>query len=181
MKYIIYTSFAAITVICLVSCGSVTAVKPNSTVPGSVTTVGKTYSKVLVQDFTPSADSGAEAATGAQFAAIIAGKVMSSKPTVSVSRTGKADANTLIIGGEITRFVEGNAALRLLIGMGAGSSYFDANVRLSDGVSGAAISSLKADKNSWGLGGSIAASQTVETFMNEAATKTAQTAVPYLK
>lgn len=85
-----------------------------------------------------------------------------------------------MIGGEVTRFVEGNAALRLIVGMGAGSSYFDATIRISDGGNGAAINALKADKNSWGLGGSLAAAQTVDTFMSEAAKKTATTVAPYV-
>ncbi len=65
--------------------------------------------------------------------------------------------------------------------MGAGSSYFDALVRVNDGGNGQNISTLKADKNSWGLGGSIAAGQTVETFMNAAAKTTAQSVIPLLK
>jgi hypothetical protein len=81
----------------------------------------------------------------------------------------------------ITRFVEGNAALRLLVGMGAGSSYFDANIQVTDGGNNASVTSLHADKNSWGLGGGIAASQTVDTFMNEAAKKTAAEVSPRLK
>jgi len=85
--------------------------------------------------------------------------------------------NCLTNFDEITRFVEGNAALRFLVGMGAGSSYFDA----TDGASGSSIATLSADKNSWGLGGSLAAGQTVYTFMDEAAKKTAKEVAPYLK
>ncbi len=106
---------------------------------------------------------------------------MRSSPNTPVVRTGTPDSSTLVVGGEITRFVEGNAALRFLVGMGAGSSYFDATVRATDGASGSSIATLSADKNSWGLGGSLAAGQTVYTFMDEAAKKTAKEVAPYLK
>jgi hypothetical protein len=77
--------------------------------------------------------------------------------------------------------MEGNVALRLLVGMGAGSSYFDANIRLIDGASGATLSTTKVDKNSWGLGGGIAASQTVESFMNQGAKAVAKDASAMLQ
>ncbi len=95
--------------------------------------------------------------------------------------TGKPDGSTLVVSGVITRFVEGNAALRLLVGMGAGSSYFDADIQVTDGGTNTSVTSLHADKNSWGLGGGIAASQTVDTFMKEAAKKTAAEVAPRLK
>lgn len=141
---------------------------------------GKTYTKVLVKDFRNLAADSDQTA-GAKFAGIIAGEIMRSHSSANVIRTGTPDASTLVIEGDITRYVEGNAALRLFIGMGAGSSYFDALVRVNDGGNGQNISTLKADKNSWGLGGSIAAGQTVETFMNAAAKKTAQEIMPLLK
>ena len=75
----------------------------------------------------------------------------------------------------VTRFVEGNAALRLFIGMGAGSSYFDATTRFKDST-GKVLGEIKTDKNSWGLGGSIAAGQTVFKFMENAAEKVAEEA-----
>ena len=64
--------------------------------------------------------------------------------------------------------------------MGAGSSYFDANVRLTDGATGRALTTLKVDKNSWGMGGGIAATQTVESFMNQGAKAVAKDAAPML-
>ena len=97
----------------------------------------------------------------------------------SVARGGKTDANTLVIEGEVTRFVEGNAALRALVGLGAGSSYFDADVRFLDGANGKVVGTMKADKNSWVLGGGLAAGQTVETFMNGAAKKVGQESMKF--
>lgn len=162
----------------LVSCGSVSATKPAG---GTATAVTKTYSKVLVRDFAAGPDSGADASTGARFAGVIASEIKAARPGLPVSLNGRPDASTLVVSGVITRFVEGNAALRLLVGMGAGSSYFDADIRAADGGSGAAVTSLRADKNSWGLGGGLAASQTVDTFMREAAKKTAQEIKPHLR
>jgi hypothetical protein len=164
----------------LVSCGTVATTQPAAT---TGLTTGKVYSKVVVQDFRSavSDDDGSTVVAGRRFADVIAQEVRRSRPGVMVARNGPPDAGTLVIGGEITRYMEGNAALRLFIGMGAGSSYFDANIRYSDGGSGKTLGSLRADKNSWGLGGGIAASQTVEVFMTEAAKKTAADAAPLLR
>ncbi len=48
---------------------------------------------------------------------------------------------------------------------------FDARVELVDGGSGKTLGTWKVDKNSWALGGGIAATQTPEGFMQEAASK----------
>jgi hypothetical protein len=179
MKHLLIKSAVfSLAISSLVSCGSVSASKPAA---GTTATVTKSFSKVIVRDFSAGPDSGADAATGAKFAGIIASEIKQSHPGTQVLRTGKPDGSTLVISGVITRFVEGNAALRLLVGMGAGSSYFDANIQVTDGGNNASVTSLHADKNSWGLGGGIAASQTVDTFMNEAAKKTAAEVSPRLK
>jgi hypothetical protein len=170
MKHLLIKSAVfSLAISSLVSCGSVSASKPAA---GTTATVTKSFSKVIVRDFS---------AGGAKFAGIIASEIKQSHPGTQVLRTGKPDGSTLVISGVITRFVEGNAALRLLVGMGAGSSYFDANIQVTDGGNNASVTSLHADKNSWGLGGGIAASQTVDTFMNEAAKKTAAEVSPRLK
>jgi Domain of unknown function (DUF4410) len=181
MKHLLYSANLLLLSLVLASCGSVSSTVPTNSAAGTVAAVSKTYSKVLVQDFAAGPDSGADAGVGSKFAGVIVAEILRTKPSTQILRQGKADASTLVIGGEVTRFVEGNAALRLMIGMGAGSSYFDATIRISDGGNGAAINTLKADKNSWGLGGGLAASQTVDTFMSEAAKKTATTVVPYIK
>lgn len=180
MKALTNTALILAAAFTLTSCGSVSPVTSSATGTSTNAIPSKVYSKVLVEDFRDLAGSG-DAKAGAQFAGIIAGEVLRKRPSATVLRSGTADANTLVIGGDITRYNEGNAALRLLVGMGAGSSYFDAIIRLKDGTTGSTLSTLKADKNSWGLGGSIAAQQTVETFMNEAAKKTVQQALPLLK
>jgi hypothetical protein len=76
--------------------------------------------------------------------------------------------------------MEGNAALRMFVGMGAGSSYFDANVRFSDSR-GKSLGMIRVDKNSWALGGGLAATQTVDTYMREGAKKTAEASTKLLR
>lgn len=81
---------------------------------------------------------------------------------------------SLVISGEVTRYAEGNPALKLLFGFGAGSTYFDASVRFTDSQSDELLGELAVDKNSWVLGGGVAAGQTVEQFMKGAAEKIAK-------
>lgn len=174
----ILTSFAATLI--LTSCGSVSSEAPSASA-GQVT--GKTFQRVLVKDFTHSVtdDDGTTPVAARKFSDKIASAIRQAKPGVQVMRTGTAGPGTLVVSGDVTRYMEGNAALRLLIGMGAGSSYFDANVLLTDGASGQKINTIRVDKNSWGLGGMVAASQTVEHFMSLGASKVASETAPMLR
>ena len=162
----------------LSSCGTVSDFQPATT--GSP---GKKYSRVLVRDFTHtvSDDDGTTPVAARKFSDEISYAVQRQNPNVKVARSGKPGAGTLIIGGEVTRYMEGNKALRLLVGMGAGSSYFDANVRFSDGVSGKSLGTITVDKNSWALGGGLAAMQTVDSYMKEGAETTAKESEKFLK
>jgi hypothetical protein len=90
-----------------------------------------------------------------------------------VLRGGAEDGKTLIVGGQITRFEEGNPEARFWVGMGAGSSYFDARVEFFQGGSGELLGTIDANHYSWVLGGAIAASQTPDIFMRDAAKKVA--------
>ena len=87
---------------------------------------------------------------------------------------GEVEGDAIVIEGAITRYEEGSALARLMIGLGAGSSYFDADVEFKSNLSGEDLAILKVDKNSWVLGGGLAAGQTVEGYMNEAAKKIAE-------
>jgi hypothetical protein len=91
----------------------------------------------------------------------------------TVSRSGPEDESTLLIGGNVLRYEAGSAAARFWVGMGAGSSYFDALVEFRQGSTGALLGTITVDKNSWALGGGLAAGQTPEGFMHEAAVKVA--------
>ena len=92
-----------------------------------------------------------------------------------MGRNRKPDANTLVITGNITKFEEGNSTLRLFVGMGAGSAFFESNVAFRNGGDGQ-IGTIKVDKNSWALGGGLAAAQNPTMFMNGAAEKIAEEA-----
>jgi hypothetical protein len=107
------------------------------------------------------------------FSDLIAQKLRETKVFATVER-GSASGHALIVSGSITRLVEGNTALRLLVGMGAGSSYFEATTEIADAESGQSLGHISTDKNSWALGGGIAAGQTVDSFMQGAAVKIAQ-------
>jgi opacity protein-like surface antigen len=81
-----------------------------------------------------------------------------------------------VIDGVITKYHEGNPMLRAFIGMGAGSAFFEADVYFRNSE-GNIIGKIKADKNSWALGGGLAAAQNPTMFMNGAAAKIAEEAV----
>jgi hypothetical protein len=107
-----------------------------------------------------------------QFSDLIARKIRETGAYSDVVREpgpGKA----LVVSGRVTRLVEGNSALRLWIGMGAGSSYFDAEVKLSDAETGNTLGSATTGNNSWPLGGALASGQTVQCFLELSATKIA--------
>lgn len=107
------------------------------------------------------------------FADLIATELEQTGTFSKVHRVETAAPGSLVITGEITRSSEGNSGLRLWIGFGAGSSYFDATVRFTDSDSGSALAEVVVDRNSWGGGGMLAAGQTVESFMQAAAEKIA--------
>lgn len=105
------------------------------------------------------------------------GKDFSDKIALSIANTGAfqnversiKEGNAIVIDGDITRYEEGDPTLRLLIGFGAGSSYFDAIVNLKDAQTGEKIGDIVVDKNSWALGGGVAAAQDVNSHMQSAA------------
>jgi hypothetical protein len=56
-----------------------------------------------------------------------------------------------------------------MVGFGAGSSHFNALVKINDSETKNNFGSIFIDKDSWVLGGGFAASQTVEVFMQNSA------------
>jgi hypothetical protein len=140
------------------------------------------YSKLIVEDFRDEATVKAkpevqpilrlklETAVKA-FPDQIAAVTRSNGGFDQVGRSGTPDADTLVMRGAITQYDEGNATLRWMVGFAAGNVNFDAIVELLDGGTGQSLGKWVVDKNSWALGGGIAATQTPEGFMQEAATK----------
>jgi hypothetical protein len=182
-----------IAVLVLSGCGTTSDIKPTDTSVAAASattdaapataTYGR-YQKVVVLDFEdrtdkariPDKDRAAYEETMKiavrDFSDRIAGEIRKTGAFTEVLREPSQDEALLISGG-ITRYAAGNAMLRLFIGFGAGSSYFDATVDLSDNATGERLAQVVVDKNSWGLGGAIAASQNVEGFMQGAAEKIA--------
>ena len=169
------------TVLLMTGCGTVSHV---TTAPGKDMRLEK-YQRVLVLDFADEVTAKAKPAAREKkklqmdfatksFADRIAMEVGALKGFREVLRAGNPDGETLIISGTISRYEEGDSSLRLWIGMGAGSAYFDATVELKDGETKELLADQKIDQNSWGAGGAIAASQTTETFMQAAAKKLAK-------
>lgn len=107
------------------------------------------------------------------FATYLVEAIETSGAFSQVRRGDTAQPNELLLDGDITRYARGNAAAKFLIGLGAGSTYFDAIVRVSEGGGDAPIGQIIVDKNSWALGGAISAAQNIESFMRGGAKKTA--------
>jgi len=165
----------------LAGCGTVSEMETEDGTPLFDASV---FEQVVVLDFTDetstkTSDESEEAEhdeavriAGRLFADKIAAELKKKGIFKEVTRT-ETEGGALVIGGAITRYQEGNAAVRFLIGLGAGSSYFDATVNFINDADGATLGVMKVDKNSWVLGGGLAATQTVESYMNEAARKVA--------
>lgn len=114
-------------------------------------------------------------AAGVTFAEYVQAELDKLNFLESVSRGDEAAGEgALLIDGKVTRFERGNAAAKFLIGLGAGSTYFDALVRVRDASTGEELGTIVVDKNSWVLGGVISASQNVEGFMRGGAQKVAR-------
>lgn len=140
------------------------------------------YSKLLVEDFVDEATTKAKPeiqptlrlkmeTAVKTFPDQIAAVTRSQGGFAEVSRSGNPDAETLVMKGSITQYDAGNATLRWMVGFGAGNVNFDAIVELVDGGTGQSLGKWVVDKNSWALGGGIAATQTPEGFMEDAAVK----------
>jgi hypothetical protein len=140
------------------------------------------YDRLLVEDFVDDATRRAKpemqpllqpkvARASTLFADQIVSVVQAEGGFATVERTGTAALGTLVLRGAITQYDEGNATLRWIVGFNAGNVNFDAALQLIDGGSGAVLGTWIVDKNSWALGGGIAATQTPDEFMAEAARK----------
>jgi hypothetical protein len=156
------------------SCGTTSSLQTTGGVSASSPTK---FSKVVVQDFKVSVPEHAEQAATARttFPDRIAAEIRKTGRFASVSRNSKADANTLVISGVITKFDEGSTQKRIWLGMGFGMAFLEATVSFRDS-NGRSIGTIKVDRNSWPMGGAIAAAQSPQTFMNGAADTVAEEA-----
>jgi hypothetical protein len=169
------TLVAALALFSLAGCGSTSALQNKQGQPIAST---QKFSKVTVQTFKMTLEEPEpnSSPAPAYFADRIASEIKTKARFASVGRNSRAEANTLVIDGVITKYHEGNPMLRAFIGMGAGSAFFEADVYFRDST-GNIVGKIKADKNSWALGGGLAAAQNPTMFMNGAAEKIAEEAV----
>ena len=140
-------AFAAVAAsLILSSCGTTSSLQGAR---GGAVTSTKKFSKVAVQDFKSSVSKEPERVSTAKayFADRIATELKKRGKFSSVVRNAKPDANTIVIGGTITKYDEGSVAKRMLLGMGFGMAIFEATVEFRDGK-GVAIGMIKVDKNS---------------------------------
>lgn len=177
----------------LTACGTTSDVRPTSKPDTAVATPAQKgkpsldlsgYSKVVVLDFVDATDKSkikpanldayttSLASAVRTFPDLIAQELRDSGAFPEVVR-GPSKGKALLVSGRITRLTEGNSTLRFLVGMGAGSSYFDATTELGDAETGQSLGEVATNKNSWALGGGLASGQTVESFMHGAAKKIA--------
>lgn len=172
---------AVVAAVFLASCGTTTKLQDSS---GKAIAPSRKFSKVVVKDYASSVTGkgagDAQTAAKGSFPDLVARSLATVATFKSVTRNGSVDADTLVISGTITRYWGGSAALRLWVGMGAGSSYFDAITQFRDSK-GTLLGEIKTDKRSWVGGGMIASTQTVGSFEDGAAAKIAEEARPLAK
>jgi hypothetical protein len=163
----------------LTSCGTTSSLQGAH---GAGLTSTRKFSKVTVQDFkNASPEMGEKINAGkVYFADRIATELKKRGNFSSVARNAKPDANTVLISGTITKYDEGSPQKRLWVGMGFGMALLEADVEFRDSE-GVAIGSIKVDKNSWPLGGGLAAGQDPQDFMKGAAEKVAEEAAKLAK
>lgn len=159
----------------LSACGSTSSIRSaqkSSDLPNF-----RDYHYIIVNDFkdgvSKSSDDPHILAEGKRFADIIASLIKSKNLFAKVARNVESTDTALLIDGKITKYSEGNAVMRTMIGFGAGSSYFDAIVNISDNTTKQHLGSIDVNKMSWALGGVIAGSQDTKSHMNSAAAKIA--------
>jgi opacity protein-like surface antigen len=167
-------ALGALAALLIAACGTTSELR---TTQGSASASSRKFTKVTVQDFKLALTEAEENSPNAPkyFADRIATELRATARFSKVSRNAPADANTLVVTGTITKYHEGNSMLRLFVGMGAGSAFFEADIYFRDNK-GVSVGQIKADKNSWALGGGVAAAQNPTMFMNGAAEKIAQEA-----
>jgi hypothetical protein len=135
------------------------------------------YTYVIVNDFgdgvSKSHDNPNIISQGTKFADLIASSIKSKNLFDKIERNANSTESALLIDGNITQYEEGNPALRTLIGLGAGSSHFDAKVNFKDNITKELLAEIDVDQMSWALGGIMAGSQDVKSHMNSSAKKIA--------
>jgi hypothetical protein len=163
-------------------CGSVSGLtREQSSAPARIAD----FSRVEVMEFTASdqtvvadpkkAEERAKSIAEARlaFANKIAEEIRATGAFEDVT-VGPGKHPALRVTGDISRYDEGNIVARGLTGF-AGQTHFDARVNFVDADTGAVLSTITMDRNSWPLpvGASLSTLQTTNYFMNNGAKKIA--------
>lgn len=186
MKQSIYRAALFAVALSLAACGSTSKLKQAE---GAAAPDLSAYQVIVVTEFSNVPAKPPKAAKRAEYDRVVgaASQRFAQMLVNALGRYGvqgrivrESDApGALRIEGDITRYKEGNAALRLIVGFGAGSSYFDATVRFVDADSGRVLGTIAVDKNSWPLGGALAALQDADSHMQGAAERIAEEVAIY--
>ena len=176
----VHRALPSIIVICaslLSGCGTTSDLQ---TAQGAKVAPSHRYSKVVVQNFKVSVTEHAQEAASSAilFPDAIAGELRKEGHFSNISRGGAADANTLVIEGVVTKYDEGDQSKRMWLGMGFGMAFLEGTVKFSDSK-GNVIGTIKVDKNSWAMGGGLAAGQNPHSFMDDAADKISEEAAKF--
>ncbi|WP_341747440.1 MULTISPECIES: DUF4410 domain-containing protein [unclassified Candidatus Tisiphia] len=171
MKNII---FLILTII-LSSCGSTSSIR--NAQPSESRVDISNYDYIIINDFkdgtSKSSNNPHVISEGKRFADMIASSIKSKKLFDKVQRNVDSTDRAILIDGKITKYSEGNAVMRTLIGFGVGSSHFNAKINIKDNETKKLLGSIDANKMSWALGGVIAGSQDVKSHMNSVASNIA--------
>ena len=170
-------SIAGLTLL-LSGCGTVSALKLKTL---DATLLKGHYDNVVVEQFSANAtktdvDQAKITWVRGRFSDLIVEEMRQTNVFKEVSKDKEPNEETLLIGGDITSYIEGDVFMRSFIGFGAGSSYFKSLVQFRDGKTKNEIGTIEVDNNSYVLGGYLAAGQTPEAFMRGAAKKIASEA-----
>lgn len=133
------------------------------------------FSKAVVMDFeNKSSTPVIQASLGKTFADQVAEKLKEKNIFQTVSRAPltteeSKKGQVLILKGKITDYDDGNAALRMWIGFGAGRSHFYGTVHLWDSSKNQEIAAIHMKIGSWLLGGIVASTMGADELSNQAA------------
>ena len=160
----------------LSACGHTSNLHKSSNHPDSSDRPDLTaYNHIIIYDFkdgvSKSKDSPNIISEGKRFSDLLASAIQAKNIFDKVERNVNSVENILVIEGEITQYEEGSPAMRTLIGLGAGSSHFDAKITFIDNKTKQILGNVDVNKMSWALGGMIAGSQDVRSLMNDAVSK----------
>ena len=108
------------------------------------------------------------ARTGAGFADKIARQLRKGQAFDEVRRHGPGGPDVLVVTGTLTQLDPGNAALRFLVGLGAGASGLEGVVEGRDGETGFLLGEVELDHSSYILGGVIGAEMDLESHLDAA-------------